>query len=276
MPVVPPLILLAVWAVFRGVDALRRGQWKPVAGGLAVLVPAAVLVNVTPHAEVLEGDFVSHVMLGDVYDDHGRPDLATENYREALAVAPGDLTAAYGLGSALTKLNRLPEGVEAFRRVLTGPRVPRAGETDAMMASVHSNLANALAQTGVYGEAIEHYRAAIELNPAGGQGSDQFNLGLVLGSLGRNDEAMQAFEEALAVNADFYQARHHLARLLVQQGRLDAAAEHLWAALDTHPGDPQIRQELGAVLTHLGRHEEAAELHLRGASDATAGESPAP
>jgi tetratricopeptide (TPR) repeat protein len=106
-------------------------------------------------------------------------------------------------------LNRLPEGLSDFRRAIEEPRVPLAGETVAMQAAVHSNFATALAQSGAYVEAVEQYRAAIALNPTGGGGGDQFNLALVLAALGRRDEALQAFAEAVGVDAK-WQASYEL------------------------------------------------------------------
>ena len=49
-----------------------------------------------------------------------------------------------------------------FRRVLNGPRPVRAGQTVRMLASVHSNLATALAQTGSYTEAVDILTASGE------------------------------------------------------------------------------------------------------------------
>jgi 4-amino-4-deoxy-L-arabinose transferase-like glycosyltransferase len=218
LPVVPVLILLATWAVFEAVRAIRGRRWVALGLGGVVLVPAVLLVHVTPHREAVGNDFVSHTMLGHVYDDHGDPEQAIEQYRMALSVVPGNLEATYGLGSALTKLNRLPEGLGDFRRAIEGPRVPLAGETVAMQAAVHSNFATALAQTGAYVEAVEQYSAAIALNPTGGGGSDQFNLALVLGALGRRDEALRAFAEAVRVDSKWQASYGLLAPYLGEQG----------------------------------------------------------
>jgi len=213
MPVVPVLILLAVHTVFSSVSAARERQWTSLVGRGVILVLAAMLVFWTPHDRPSGDDFISLTMLGNLYDDHGDPAAAVETYRKALALAPYDLEACYGFGGALAKLNRLPDGIDVFRRVLSGPQRFRAGQTVSMLASVHSNLANALAQTGAYEEAVGHYRAAIEHNPTGGQGSDQHNLGLVLAALGRIDEAIDAFEQALVVNPDLLPAQAQLDRL---------------------------------------------------------------
>ena len=213
MPVVAPLILLAAFAVAEAVRAVRARRWRAIAAGGAALLAAALWVNVTPHREPGDRDFISLTTLGNVYYDRGQYDLALGAHREALAIVPTDLQAGAGLAEALTALGRLPDGVDALRRVASGPRATRAGDSDAILASVESALANALAETHAYAEAVDHYRAAIRLNAAGGKGSDQYNLGLVLGALGRVDEARAAFEAALAVNPEFEPAREALAKL---------------------------------------------------------------
>lgn len=213
MPIVPVLILLATFAVLSSVSVARQREWRSLGGRGAITALAALLVWWTPHHASSRNDLNSFVLLGNLYDDHGDPALAVDSYRQALALAPHDLEACYGLGSALTKLNRLPEGINELRRVLNGPRPFRAGQTVGMVAAVHSSLANGLAQTGGYTEAVEHYRAAVELNPTGAQGADQFNLGLVLNALGRPAEAIEAFEQALEVNPEFQAARLQLEKL---------------------------------------------------------------
>jgi tetratricopeptide (TPR) repeat protein len=201
LPIVPVLMVLGAWAVVSGLRALRRRQWRAVAAGAAVLCAAGVLVNLTPHEQAgREGDVISLVTLGDVYQDVGRPELAVPEYQAALAVAPGDLQAACGLGESLAKLNRLPEGIDAFRRALNGPCEDRARNDDARLAALHSHLASALATINDYPEAIAHYQAAIGLDATAGQGGDQFNLAVLLAATGRREEARRMFEAAVGIN----------------------------------------------------------------------------
>lgn len=212
-PIVPVLLLLGSFAMFDTMEEARRGRWRAVAKRAVILVLAAVFVNVTPHQEPGERDYVSYATLGNVRQDRGELEEAVRSYRRALEIAPWDVQAACGLGETLTELGRLPEGIAIFRRVLGEPGSVRLGDTPEMVASLHSNLGNALAQTGNFEEALAHYRSAIEGNPRGGQGADQFNLGLVLEALGRPAEAVAAYRGALEVNSGMTPARQRLVAL---------------------------------------------------------------
>jgi tetratricopeptide (TPR) repeat protein len=259
MPVIPPLILLAVFAIGEGIQTAKERRWKSMAGMAVALVLGSLLVHVTPHTQAREDDLVSHVVVGNVYNDRGQPKAALSHYRRALELAPGDLAAACGLGEVLTTLNRLPEGIPQLRRALSGPRVPRSGETPEMLASTHSSLANALAQTGQYDEAIRHYREAIRLNPRGAKGADQLNLGLVLQALGRNEEAVEVLRQSIEINPEFPIAHLALGRSLLALGRTAEAIPPLRQATAASPRDPQAWFELGRALATEGHTAEAKE-----------------
>jgi tetratricopeptide (TPR) repeat protein len=224
-----------------------------------VLALAVLLVHVTPHTQATTRDFISEVMLGDIYADRDQPQQALPHYRRALEQAPGDLTAACGLGEVLTTLNRLPEGIPQLRRALGGPRVPRSGETPEMLASTHSSLANALAQTGAYEEAVPLYREAIRLNPRGAKGADQLNLGLVLQALGRNEEAVEVLRQSIEINPEYPIAHLALGRSLLLLSRTAEAIPPLRQAAAASPRDPQAWFELGRALAMVGHTNKARE-----------------
>jgi Flp pilus assembly protein TadD len=90
---------------------------------------------------------------------------------------------------------------------------------------MHNNLANALVATGEIEEALDHFRAAVRLNPRYYQA--QSNLALNLVRVGRADEAIAAARAALRVNPRFGQAHNTLGMALAQKGRpLEAIASY--------------------------------------------------
>lgn len=84
-------------------------------------------------------------------------------------------------------------------------------------------------------------------------------LGMALGGLGLNDEALASFDRAIALgpaSADVLGCR---ADVLVQSGRLEEAAECYSLALDIEPDSLDNWCNRGVVLMDLGRHDDALE-----------------
>lgn len=83
------------------------------------------------------------------------------------------------------------------------------------------------------------------------------NLGAALGSLGRPEEAIGHYEQALRLRPTSFQARNNLAAMLVQCGRPQEAVEHYREALRINPDVPEIHANLGVALVMLGNAPEA-------------------
>jgi tetratricopeptide (TPR) repeat protein len=263
-PVLPPLILLAVDVVFRGMTAVREARWKPVVGGLVVLAPAAVFVNLTPAAETFRNDAQSYVMLGRAYEQEGRADLAVTNYRQALEIEPEYLLARYNLGTVLGKSGRLPEAIAELRRAVTIPPRPERGETQATVASVHSNLGNVLFESGAYTEAIEQYRAALELRATGEAVDARRNLARALVAQARSlaepgddARALEHLAEAIRLDPDLTEARVLVARILLARGDTRAGIDALREAYQREPQSDSLANDLAWYLATTSGLSEA-------------------
>jgi protein O-mannosyl-transferase len=79
-----------------------------------------------------------------------------------------------------------------------------------------------------------------------------------LSVLGRRDEAVVAFEEALRLDPDYAQAHNNLGALLQLAGQADAAVEHYRRAVALRPDNVESHTNLGQLLTTRGRLSEAA------------------
>jgi tetratricopeptide (TPR) repeat protein len=66
-------------------------------------------------------------------------------------------------------------------------------------------------------EAIVEYREAIKVNS--GFAPAHFGLGVVLAATGKPDEAISEYREALRIKPDYAEARTNLDALLAQRGR---------------------------------------------------------
>ncbi len=96
------------------------------------------------------------------------------------------------------------------------------------------------------------------------------NLGDILSVRGERARAIEAYENALRLNADAGLPRHHLGAFLLDTGDAAGAIPHLRRALALNPASPRIRFDLGLALVQVGDLTEAIRLLREGADAAPA------
>jgi tetratricopeptide (TPR) repeat protein len=98
---------------------------------------------------------------------------------------------------------------------------------------------------GLVGSAQRNIDAAKQLNPnlPGLQTLD----GMILGYAGDPKQAASAFQEAIRVNPNDFQARLRFGAALFDEHKLDAAREQLEAAIKLEPSSSSARYELARV-----------------------------
>jgi tetratricopeptide (TPR) repeat protein len=96
------------------------------------------------------------------------------------------------------------------------------------------------------------------------------NLGLSLEGAGRHDEALQAFEKAIALNEKQQFPSPwpslNLGTMLYRLGRMDEAEQHLRQAVGEDPSLAQAQYQLGLLLEARGASEQGLE-HLSRAAE---------
>src|SRR5882724_6733387 len=95
------------------------------------------------------------------------------------------------------------------------------------------------------------------------------NLGRALASLGRVDEASEAFNAAIKLRPDFVDARFEAAQLLHRTGKFEDAEKGFRQLLRIMPGHLHAKMALGAVLADGGRPLEAEAPLRRGLEETT-------
>jgi len=83
------------------------------------------------------------------------------------------------------------------------------------------------------------------------------NLGNTLKELGRLDEALASYNQAIALKPDYAEAHSNLGNTLQELGRLDEAAASHTQAIALKPGFADAHSNLGVTLQELGRLDEA-------------------
>ena len=175
---------------------------------------------------------------------------AEADYRQALAMTPGhpEILRLLGLlkrqtGDAESAIDLLTRSVEA------GPDNARTLEA----------LGCLLKEAGRDDEAIRYLKSAVTANPD--QRSAFYNLGMILiENTDSLDEAVEAFERAVALDSEDILARGALASGLLKLRRPEAALEHIESVLSRNKGDVAALAHKTAALSQLGRYTEVDEL----------------
>jgi tetratricopeptide (TPR) repeat protein len=111
--------------------------------------------------------------------------------------------------------------------------------------------------------AVELLRVAAMLNPDAPDHT--VNLGMVLWTAGKVDEAIEVFRNLLAARPDVVEGWNNLGMALKSKGRLEDAEEALRRAVQGRAGFVEAMTNLGVVLQEQGKLDEAIEWFDRAA-----------
>jgi protein O-GlcNAc transferase len=188
----------------------------------------------------------AHLHLGNAFKRHGKLDEALVAYESALKFKPDLAEACNNLGVVLQAQGKIAEALAAYERAMK----LRPGDVEAAY-----NRAVALQQQGRAPEAESAYRDILRQSP---NRLVYVNLGALLQEQGRLDEALAAFDAALALDRDYAEAQFNRGVVLQQQGRLDAAIAAYQQAVRLRPDYIEAATNAGIALQELGRLDEAA------------------
>jgi tetratricopeptide (TPR) repeat protein/2-polyprenyl-3-methyl-5-hydroxy-6-metoxy-1,4-benzoquinol methylase len=132
--------------------------------------------------------------------------------------------------------------------------IGRALAVDGGIPDCHYNMAFALQALGRMEEAVRHYREAVRLKPD--YTDAHTNLGNVLKQLGRIGDAAASYERVVAL-APSAEAHYNLANTLVELRRLDDAVSHFQRALALKPDLVWAYNNLANALVTQGRLDDA-------------------
>lgn len=116
-------------------------------------------------------------------------------------------------------------------------------------------LGNALTNLGRIDEAIAAYQEALKINP--NDIPTLTNLGVAYYQQGRLREAQDTFRKVLSLDPDDAETHYLLAAALIQAGDLAAAEQELNRALELKPNLPEARFGMGMLRRLQGRTDEA-------------------
>jgi tetratricopeptide (TPR) repeat protein len=178
---------------------------------------------------------------------------AADAYERALALRPTDAETWARFGDALLKSRRTMQAAEAFARALTlrgHDFPPEPQDLPALEAAPEGEERAAVLQE------LATLDLGLLLFPVDAEYWEW--RGNVLAKLGRRQEALQAYDRALALGASDAFVCGAKGRVLVELGRYEEAVEAFRRAV-AWANFPEDWDQMGQVLMRLDRHTEAAE-----------------
>jgi tetratricopeptide (TPR) repeat protein len=208
--------------------------------------------------------------LGNALLRDGQVEEAVVHLQKALQIDPAYAEAYNYMGNALMKKGQAGEAIRYYQKAVQlntsyadpynnlGVAFLRNGQVDQAIASykkavtinpgsaeMQYNLGNALAREGNWAEAIACYQAALSAERDSVKAAKiRNNLGAALERLGKSDEALEQFSQAVQINGNYPEAHCNLGRMLAQLGRRDEAVAHLREALRLKPGYEEARKQV--------------------------------
>ena len=123
--------------------------------------------------------------------------------------------------------------------------------------TAYNDLGNALSAERKIEEAISHYKMAIEIKPD--YADAHYNLGTVLFNAKMTEEAIDYFKEAIRVQPDYAKAYNSLGNALSAEGKIEEAISHYKMAIELKPDFVNAHFNLGTVLFNAKMTEEAID-----------------
>jgi tetratricopeptide (TPR) repeat protein len=137
---------------------------------------------------------------------------AVEAYRQATRLDPYNADAQFALGLSLNKLNRTDEEILAYRRAVA----QKSDHTGAI-----ERLGLAYFKLKRYAEAAQAFETLKTYKPE----AKTYNyLGESLFELGKTEESIETFNNAVNLNPDFDKARYNLGKAYLKIGDRDSAS----------------------------------------------------
>jgi protein O-GlcNAc transferase len=128
-------------------------------------------------------------------------------------------------------------------------------------AVAYCNLGDAFLGLGRPEDAVASYRQAITLQPDYAEA--HFSLGIAFQNRGRMSDAAACYREAIAIRPDYAGAHNNLGHILQIQNRPDEAIRHCLDALALDPDFVEAYCNMGNAFQAQGKLEEAVECHRR-------------
>jgi len=180
-----------------------------------------------------------HNRIGQLFFDQAKFAEAAQHFKRATELKP-ELPDNYNsLGLAYCRLERFDEGIVEYRKALQLKEEKSATAKSAGVATMRTNLANALTLTA--NNLIDSAQLLLEQGAMIAAEADK------KAAMERYEEAISEYEKALELEPQHPAIHRNLGLVLIRLGRYDEAVAHLQTVLRLVPNEPIVREALDAI-----------------------------
>lgn len=217
---------------------------------LALLEKYKEAVRVNPQ------DGMGHYNLGEVYIELSRFSEALPSLKDAIRINPKHRSAHYQLGFALVQMGRDEDAIEPLE---TSLRLDSKSQTTRRrLAEAHTNISVMLGKRKQFKESIHHIEEAIKVVPD--YGPAHLSLGICFTDLGRYQEALAKFKEALKLDKNLaVDANYNFGVVYTKLGDPENAIKHYKEAILVNPKSALPNLNLGMIYSKHKKYREAIQ-----------------
>lgn len=184
----------------------------------------------------------------------GEYSAAVDLWKKILVIQPEEPLVHANYGIALSMAGRQPEAAAQFEKARE-LKLLNMLDCNPQNAQAHDRLGSLLFESGRKGEALSHFRRAVQLQPL--LAPPHCHLGEALAAQGQMNEAQAELQKSLEIDPAYAPAHLHLGILVAQRGESENAIQHWRKALEIDPGLGEAHYYWGRELFLKERPSEA-------------------
>lgn len=189
------------------------------------------VIKVRPYADIYN-------KLGQIYHGRGELGKAVSSFRKALDLNPSYTEVSLNLAVTLNDMGKYTEATEVFSKA---SKIAHSGPyaldpfIKGKIANEHAKIGDIYYDLGLFGEALEEYKKAINLRPTFVDIITK--IGITYREKGLYNEAIREFMKAREINPRYVTARVNLGITYYMKGFIDLAVNEWEGTLKENPGN---------------------------------------
>jgi len=188
----------------------------------------------------------AHYLLGTVYKEEGRLDLAIQAFSGAIHLDPHYVRAFNMLAAVQVQKGNLAEATENYKQAI---------DIFPKNSAAHLGLGEIYMKQARYEDAMNELNTALAINP--NSVATHLAMAKALESRGNSAAAIREYEQVIKLKPDESEAYAAIGQLHESQGEYNAAVDQLQVALKSVPQDRGLRERLADDLLRLDRSDDA-------------------